>query len=380
MIQREIAIMKKCDHPFIVSLYNTYEDDDCVYLVMEYMKNGSLFDYIRDYEVVPEGTARRLFTELLIAIQYIHSKLKVVHRDLKAENIMLDENYNARLIDFGLCNVFDDDENQFSTKCGSPAYTPPEMAKNQPYTKSMDIWSLGVVLYSMLVGELPFQGETIAETIEKIAYEEPDYPNTMSLHAKDLIKKMLIKSPRMRIDLEDIINHQWFSKTQYILLSQAYVPEVILDKEIIHKMTVDYELEVSDLAQDIKSGNFTENVGIYRQLKCKKSTQMIRELIDGKRMCPIAPARRCTADNLPARIPRIRCQTPTAKSLNITCDDNVRSMDKSSPSLESSSKIVNRIGTQVTPVRIMARKKVLVNKMKSPTPGPHHVPLIRNEP
>ena len=212
---REINLIKQMDHPFIAKLFEIVKEEEYTYLVMEYVENGNLLDFVNNNGKLPETQARRYFSQLLSALEYLHNVRFVAHRDLKAENVLLDRNNNIRLIDFGLSNIFTEDNPQLSTACGSPAYAAPEMVCGKKYTKAADIWSAGVLLYAMVVGELPFDDDNIQKLLQKIAYTEPVYPSFLSHQLHDLLLKLMQKKPDQRITIEKIKEHPWFSASEY---------------------------------------------------------------------------------------------------------------------------------------------------------------------
>ena len=208
-LDRELEIMKQLDHPFCCSFYEFIEDDNFYYLVLELVEGGSLFTLLSQFGVPPEWRIRHFFVELVSAVDYLHTELHLAHRDLKLENVIIDRYGNIRLIDYGMGNAIRGDE-CLQTACGSPAYAPPEMMKGRPYGLAADIWSAGVVLYALAVGQLPFEDKNINKMVLKIVQEEPAYPESMSPMLADLIRRMLIKDPKFRIRVEKIKEHPWF--------------------------------------------------------------------------------------------------------------------------------------------------------------------------
>jgi serine/threonine protein kinase len=206
---RELALIRKMDHPFIVKLFEEITTPDFTYLVQELAGCDSLFDYIVAHGHLSESDARRYFIQLISALEYLHDEQLVVHRDLKAENVLLDHNLNIRLGDFGLSQVFTQTEPHLSSVCGSPAYVSPEMITGHPYTKSVDVWSVGVLLYAMVTGKLPFDDSSLQGVLQKVAYTEPNYPLFMSPQLIDLLKKILVKNPNRRLTLDGIKCHPW---------------------------------------------------------------------------------------------------------------------------------------------------------------------------
>ena len=209
-IKREIELLKTLDHPFIVAFYESIEDNDNFYLVQEYVEGKTIFQLIQEMRVLPEWHCRHIFCQLISALDYLHLCKNIVHRDLKAENVIIDMNNNIRLIDFGFGIQFSNDDRLLTTACGSPAYAPPEMFRGHSYTSTVDLWSAGVLLYAMAVGKLPFQDPNMNALIKKICTTEPDYPETMSPDLTDLLHRMMMKDPMCRMSIQKIQSHPWF--------------------------------------------------------------------------------------------------------------------------------------------------------------------------
>ena len=214
-LKREVELLKRLDHPFCVSFYEFLEDEHFYYIVMEYVEGRTVFKLINMKGALPEWLCRHIFCQLISALEYLHDVKKLVHRDLKAENIMIDKYGNIRLIDFGLSNQFSENSNVLQTACGSPAYAPPEMFKGQPYNSTADLWSAGVVLFAMAVGKLPFEDQHMQKLIQKILTAEPNYPENLNPQLVDLLRRMLMKDRYCRMSIKKIRDHPWFTRYHY---------------------------------------------------------------------------------------------------------------------------------------------------------------------
>lgn len=208
----ELLLLKKLHHPFIAELFEIIEDNDAIYCVLENVEGGSLLDYINSKGSLDEAEAHRYFSQLISALDYLHNKKFIAHRDLKAENILIDKYNNIRIIDFGFSSEFSKFKPELTTACGSPAYAAPEMIQGCNYTKSADLWSAGVVLYAMVAGILPFDDEDTQTLLQKIVYTDVVYPPTMSRSLIDLLKRLLIKNPDKRLSISQISQHPWFTQ------------------------------------------------------------------------------------------------------------------------------------------------------------------------
>ncbi|KMY94920.1 serine/threonine-protein kinase par-1 isoform X4 [Drosophila simulans] len=210
---REIAILKSLRHPHITRLYEVMESQSMIYLVTEYAPNGEIFDHLVANGRMKEPEAARVFTQLVSAVHYCHLR-GVVHRDLKAENVLLDKDMNIKLADFGFSNHYEEGAT-LRTWCGSPPYAAPEVFQGLEYDgPKSDIWSLGVVLYALVCGALPFDGKTILELKSRVVLGKFRIPFFMSQECEQLIRNMLVVEPDRRYTIKQIIKHRWLSEWQ----------------------------------------------------------------------------------------------------------------------------------------------------------------------
>ena len=209
-IIREIEILKNISHPNIAQMFETYSTVHNIYFMMEFIEGGDLFDYINSNSFLPENEACYFFRQLIGVIEYLY-QMGISHRDIKPENILLDKDKkNIKVIDFGLSN-YCSGKNLLHSSCGSPCYASPEMLSGEPYQGiTTDLWSSGIVLYSMLVGALPFDEQELQTLYEQIKIGKFFLPSTLSLEAIDFLKKILMVDPKKRIGLNEIKNHPWF--------------------------------------------------------------------------------------------------------------------------------------------------------------------------
>ncbi|KNE56314.1 CAMK/CAMKL protein kinase [Allomyces macrogynus ATCC 38327] len=222
-IQREIRFLKLLHHPHIVKVFEVHETNDQIFIVMEFVQGGELFDYIVSHKRVKEKEARSFYRMMLSALHYCHANA-VIHRDLKPENLLLDTDKTIKIIDFGFGNTFKP-EGFLDTFCGSPFYAAPEMILGKRYEgPEVDMWSVGVILFALLCGHLPFDDENIKELYKKIASGIFTCPSYLSPSAKHLIQRLITVDPKKRATLDEVLNHAWVNEG-YSRPPYSYLPE-----------------------------------------------------------------------------------------------------------------------------------------------------------
>lgn len=210
-IEREIIIMKLISHPNIMGLYDVWENKTDLYLILEYIEGGELFDYLIKKGRLLEFEAISYFKQIIHGIGYLH-QFNICHRDLKPENLLLDFNKNIKIADFGMA-ALEVDKKLLETSCGSPHYASPEIVAGQNYHGApSDIWSCGIILFALLTGHLPFDDENIRKLLLKVQNGKFIMPKDLSPEAKDLILRMLQVKPRDRISIEEILAHPLLRK------------------------------------------------------------------------------------------------------------------------------------------------------------------------
>ncbi|KAE9555339.1 hypothetical protein FO519_001421 [Halicephalobus sp. NKZ332] len=208
-IEREIKLLQKLNHPFIIKLYEVIRLERYWYIITEYVGGGELFDMLTDKGKQPENEARRLFQQIVSAVAECHGR-GIVHRDIKAENLLLDRDNNIKLIDFGFSNV-QNPNSLLSTWCGSPPYAAPELLLGQEYDgMKSDVWSLGVILYILVTAGFPFPGDSVDKLKRAVLNDHLKIPFWVSVACSDLIRKMLTVTPGKRYSLSQVIQHRWF--------------------------------------------------------------------------------------------------------------------------------------------------------------------------
>ncbi|KAF9175187.1 NUAK SNF1-like kinase 1 [Mortierella sp. AD011] len=205
---REARLMATLRHPNIVDVKAVMDDDYRILIVMENLTGGELFDYISNKGSLEEKEARRIFQQIVLAIHYCHEN-NVVHRDLKPENILLDSEKNVRVVDFGFGSNWHKDRH-LTTYCGSPFYAAPEMVSGTPYIgPETDVWSLGVILYVLVCGRLPFDACDLPALFAQIKRGNYQKPREGSIYVCSLIHRMLTVDPKCRATLTDVLQSRW---------------------------------------------------------------------------------------------------------------------------------------------------------------------------
>ncbi|XP_042241673.1 maternal embryonic leucine zipper kinase-like isoform X2 [Homarus americanus] len=241
-IHLEIGAMKQLAHQHVCKLYQVLETDTKIFMVLEYCPGGELFDYIVERDRLEEDEARLFFRQITSAVAYVHN-MGYAHRDLKPENLLLDDDQQLKLIDFGLCaNPAGGLDQRLATCCGSPAYAAPELVSGRHYLGSeADIWSMGVLLYALLCGFLPFDDENLGALYRKIqagVYENPEW---LSPGSRDLLSSMLQVDPKRRIRVTQLLAHPWLvaGQSQAVDATSKYktygVDEDVITEVAVHQ-------------------------------------------------------------------------------------------------------------------------------------------------
>jgi len=213
LLRREIQIMKKVDHPNILKLFEVFESEEEFFLVMELVEGKELFDKIVERGQYSEKDASNIVRQIISAVEYLHQQ-GIAHRDLKPENLLSSgsgESEVIKIADFGFSKDFNDDKLQ--TSCGSPGYVAPEVLTSESYDRSVDMWSIGVIVYILLCGYPPFYADNAPALFKKIMdvkydFDDPSW-DEVSEEAKDLIRHLLVKNPEDRYTAIQCKKHPW---------------------------------------------------------------------------------------------------------------------------------------------------------------------------
>ena len=275
---REIEILKNLKHPNIIRLYSFINNEKQLYLITEYIKGIELFQYISLKKKIEEVEACIYFQQIICGLEYLQ-KMGIVHRDIKPENILIDHYIKeVKIIDFGLSNKYENNSDLLSTLCGSPLYTAPEVLIGKGYNPSpVDIWSSGIVLYYMLCGKLPFQGDSDEELYQKIIEAKIKNIEGVSQEANNLIKKLLNPNPRKRITFEKIKTHPWFNLfnnnnfdiySNYGILTNKYV--IPIDNEILEEIKNKFNISTYEILNSILGNKINDISTLYYLIASKK--------------------------------------------------------------------------------------------------------------
>mmetsp|Transcript_54575 Transcript_54575/g.143704 ORF Transcript_54575/g.143704 Transcript_54575/m.143704 type:complete len:363 (+) Transcript_54575:131-1219(+) len=225
-VKAERHILAMVEHPFVVNLLTTFQDDKRLFMLMEFVNGGELFSYLRREGRLPNDHARFYAAEIILAFAYMHL-MHVVYRDLKPENLLVDCEGHLKVTDFGFAKVVDD---KTWTLCGTPEYLAPEIIQSKGHSKSVDWWALGVLMYEMLAGYPPFFDETPFGIYQKVLAGRVDFPRHFDVKAKDLIKRLLVADRTKRLGClkggsEDLKRHKWFKGLDWdLLLNRSVTP------------------------------------------------------------------------------------------------------------------------------------------------------------
>ncbi|CAG9762053.1 unnamed protein product [Ceutorhynchus assimilis] len=281
-VYREVDIMKRLDHPHIIKLYQVMETKNMIYLVSEYASQGEIFDYIARYGRMSEEQARIKFWQILSAVEYCHNR-NIVHRDLKAENLLLDSNNNIKIADFGFSNYYTAG-GQLSTWCGSPPYAAPEVFEGKKYVgPEIDIWSLGVVLYVLVCGALPFDGCSLQALRDRVLSGRFRIPYFMSQDCESLIRKMLVLEPNKRFTIQQIKKHRWIQTGILPTFPPTIPTSNTHPNEQILRLMQSLGIDSSKTRESIRLGCYDHHAAIYFLLLDKLRSQLGGETQTGVR-------------------------------------------------------------------------------------------------
>uniref|UniRef100_A0A8V5H5C9 Maternal embryonic leucine zipper kinase n=1 Tax=Melopsittacus undulatus TaxID=13146 RepID=A0A8V5H5C9_MELUD len=272
-VKTEIDAMKNLSHQHICQLYHVIETSKKIFMVLEYCPGGELFDYIISKDHLSEEEARVFFRQIVSAIAYVHSQ-GYAHRDLKPENLLIDEEHNLKLIDFGLCAKPKGGlDYHLNTCCGSPAYAAPELIQGKAYIGSeADIWSMGVLLYALLCGYLPFDDDNVMAVYRKIMRGKYSIPKWLSPSSTLLLNQMLQVDPKKRITVKHLLSHPWLMQGYSDAVQwQSNYPLGHLDEDCVTELSVFHKQSRESILELISEWKYDQISATYLLLQSKKA-------------------------------------------------------------------------------------------------------------
>ncbi|XP_062388162.1 serine/threonine-protein kinase BRSK2 [Sardina pilchardus] len=391
-VEREIAILKLIEHPHVLKLHDVYENNKYLYLVLEHVSGGELFDYLVKKGRLTPKEARKFFRQIISALDFCHSH-SICHRDLKPENLLLDEKNNIRIADFGMASLQVGDS-LLETSCGSPHYACPEVIRGEKYDgRRADVWSCGVILFALLVGALPFDHDNLRQLLEKVKSGVFHMPHFIPPDCQALLKGMIEKDPEKRLSLEAIQKHAWYQGGRNEPTPEQPPPRRVCVRRILSLTELD-----PDVLDSMHSlGCFRDRTKLARDLQCEEINQekmIYYLLLDRKERYPSyededLPTRNDVADPPRKRVdsPMLtrhgRCR-PERKSLEVLSVTEQgsptpprRALDTSSHSQRSRSVSGASTGLSSSPLsspRVTPQGSPLPTPLGTPVHHPGHPP------
>ncbi|GFO40687.1 hormonally up-regulated neu-associated kinase [Plakobranchus ocellatus] len=270
--RREALMLQRVHHPHVTRLYQALETGNSYYLVFELATGGSLFHVLSRKGILSERESCFYMRQIVSALDHLH-KSDIVHRDLKLENVLLDEHSNVKLVDFGLSAVCQDSDTALSTQCGSPLYAAPELFAGRKYGKPVDIWSLGVSLYALLVGRLPFlpgEGASLLQ-LYSLLLKGCELPKHLSESCKDILSRMLEVHESRRISLDDILTHPWLTGPEAEAIKRVppvpkKLSELAVDNSIVKYICTMFRFSERDVITSVVERKLTPAAATYHIL------------------------------------------------------------------------------------------------------------------
>lgn len=317
-ILREAAILNLAHHPNIVKLYDLYVTEEYYCMVFEYVEGGQMLDYIITHGKMPENQAQKFFIQLLSSVSYCHDN-GIVHRDLKIENVLVDTKGDVKLVDFGLSNFFDP-RDKLKTFCGSLYFAAPELLRGIIYTgPEIDVWSLGIILYVLVCGKVPFDDKSMTALHEKIKSGIFVLPEHLSRECQNLLKSMIEVDPKRRARIDEILRHPWtisgghVTPSYYLGRNRLSIINPDIEKFLIREFS--YQFEEEEIRRVMKAtlldwNQFSSNpiVALYF-LAAQKQTRQMNDPFSSSPQIPTAQEKKVAIDNttmnttIPAIVP-----------------------------------------------------------------------------
>ncbi|XP_056609128.1 serine/threonine-protein kinase BRSK2 isoform X2 [Triplophysa dalaica] len=390
-VEREIAILKLIEHPHVLKLYDVYENNKYLYLVLEHVSGGELFDYLVKKGRLTPKEARKFFRQIISALDFCHSH-SICHRDLKPENLLLDEKNNIRIADFGMASLQVGDS-LLETSCGSPHYACPEVIRGEKYDgRRADVWSCGVILFALLVGALPFDHDNLRQLLEKVKSGVFHMPHFIPPDCQALLRGMIEVNPEKRLTLEEIQKHAWYQGGRNEPCPEQPPPRRVCVKRILSLTDLD-----PDVLESMHSlGCFRDRVKLTRDLQCEEENQeklIYYLLLDRKERYPsyedehlpprndVDPPRKRVDSPMLTRHGRCRPERKSLEVLSVTEQGSPtpprRALDTSAHSQRSRSVSGASTGLSSSPLsspRVTPQGSPLPTPLGTPVHHPQHPP------
>uniref|UniRef100_A0A672JPZ5 Si:ch211-255p10.4 n=1 Tax=Salarias fasciatus TaxID=181472 RepID=A0A672JPZ5_SALFA len=388
-VEREIAILKLIEHPHVLKLHDVYENNKYLYLVLEHVSGGELFDYLVKKGRLTPKEARKFFRQIISALDFCHSH-SICHRDLKPENLLLDEKNNIRIADFGMASLQVGDS-LLETSCGSPHYACPEVIRGEKYDgRRADVWSCGVILFALLVGALPFDHDNLRQLLEKVKSGVFHMPHFIPPDCQSLLKGMIEVNPEKRLTLEAIQKHAWYLGGRNEPCPEQPPPRRVCVRRILSLTELD-----PDVLDSMHSlGCFRDRVKLTRDLQCEEENQekmIYYLLLDRKERYPsyededlpprndVDPPRKRVDSPMLTRHGRCRPERKSLEVLSVTEQGSPtpprRALDTAAHSQRSRSVSGASTGLSSSPLsspRVTPQGSPLPTPLGTPVHHPHH--------
>ncbi|XP_062382562.1 serine/threonine-protein kinase BRSK1 [Sardina pilchardus] len=391
-VEREIAILKLIEHPHVLKLHDVYENNKYLYLVLEHVSGGELFDYLVKKGRLTPKEARKFFRQIISALDFCHSH-SICHRDLKPENLLLDEKNNIRIADFGMASLQVGDS-LLETSCGSPHYACPEVIRGEKYDgRRADVWSCGVILFALLVGALPFDHDNLRQLLEKVKSGVFHMPHFIPPDCQALLRGMIEVDPEKRLTLEAIEKHSWYQAGR----NEPPCPELPAPRRVCVRRIVSLtELDPDVLESMYSLGCFRDRNKLTRDLQCEEENQekmIYYLLLDRKERYPsyededlpprndVDPPRKRVDSPMLTRSGRCRPERKSLEVLSVTEQGSPtpprRALDTSAHSQRSRSVSGASTGLSSSPLsspRVTPQGSPLPTPLGTPVHHPQHPP------
>eukprot|EP01134_Creolimax_fragrantissima_P004676 CFRG4676T1 len=267
-VEREIAIMKLINHPHVLSLLDVYESENNLFLVLEYVSGGELFDYLAVRGRLSESEALKFFQQLISAVEFCHLH-HICHRDLKPENLLMDKNDNLKIADFGLAAFQANTDLLLDQSCGTPHYASPEVIRDVKYDgRAADVWSCGVILFALLTGHLPFDDDNLSRLLTKVKAGLFAVPTYISKEVQFILRRILYVNPNKRFTIADIKKNKWFQSNG--LLDTFPVPT---ETSNFPAVSMDIPLDPDVLSTLMNLGCFKDELDL-RKMLCQQDSNI----------------------------------------------------------------------------------------------------------